>query len=126
MGYNLHISRGQPYTDKFMPIAPEEWKRAVESRKELTRIEMLEGENSLDELYVALEDSNGNRYAVYAPGNAVGSGEWMALDVPYTDFVGVNMSRIKKISFGVGNASNSTSGKGIVFIDSIGYGHSLD
>ena len=59
-------------------------------------------------------------------GNAVGSGEWMALEIPYTDFVGVNMSRISKIAVGVGDASNSISGKGIVFIDSIGYGHSLD
>ena len=88
--------------------------------------EMLEGENSLDELYVALEDSSGNRYEVYAPGNAVGSGEWMEWKIPYTDFNGVNMSRIKKIAVGVGDASNSTSGAGLVFIDSIGYGHSLD
>ena len=84
--------------------------------------EQAEGSNTIDILYVSIEDSSGNRYTVYAPANAIGSGEWMEWLIPYSEFDGVNMTKVKKIALGVADEAGALNGSGIVYIDNIGLG----
>ena len=84
-----------------------------------------DGTNTIDSMYVALEDSTGNQVKVVAPANAVGAGDWMSWLIPYDQFVGVNMSKIKKIIIGVGDTANPMHGKGLIYIDDIDFGHPL-
>ena len=84
-----------------------------------------EGDNGLDKLYVALEDSTGTRKKVYAPETAVGTARWTEWVIPYSDFAGVNMSKIKFMAIGIGDTANPLNGEGLVYIDNIGIGHAL-
>jgi regulation of enolase protein 1 (concanavalin A-like superfamily) len=90
-------------------------------------IEQAEGGNTLDALYVYLTDSTGKVSAkVYAPLlSAVGSGSWMKWEIPTSYFTNVNLTKIKKISIGVGDTATPLKGKGLIYIDNIGYGHTL-
>ena len=81
--------------------------------------------NTSDNLYVALEDSSGHRKSVYAPEGAVSAGNWTEWIIPYEEFNGVNMSKIKKIAIGVGDPANPLKGKGLIYIDNIAYGCGL-
>ena len=49
------------------------------------------------------------------------------MDIPQSEFSsnGVNMTRIKKIYVGVGDTGDPMNGSGMVFIDDIGYGHTV-
>jgi regulation of enolase protein 1 (concanavalin A-like superfamily) len=87
--------------------------------------EMAEGTNTIDKMYVILEDSTGKNAKVYALANAVGSGDWMSWLIPYSQFTNVNMSKIKKITLGIGETGDSMNGHGLIYIDDIGYGHPL-
>jgi hypothetical protein len=90
--------------------------------------EQAEGDNTLDELYMALEDSSGNRHDVYAPvTTATGWGNWYEWIIPQSEFSdnGVDMARIKKIIVGVGDPADPMNGSGMIFIDDIGYGHTV-
>ena len=52
--------------------------------------------------------------------------EWL---IPYsrlTTDTGLDMSIIKKISIGVGDAVNPYKGEGLIYIDNISFGHSLE
>jgi hypothetical protein len=82
--------------------------------------------NTLDRLYVALEDNAGHRKEIYAPETAVGVGNWTEWLIPFTEFDGVDTTKIKKIAIGIGNTANPMKGKGLVYIDNIGYGHILE
>jgi hypothetical protein len=87
--------------------------------------EQEKGGNTIDKLYMALEDNNGNRHDVNAPVvTAVGWGNWYEWIVPQSEFIsnGVNMTRVRKIIVGVGDVNNPLHGKGMIFIDDIGYG----
>jgi hypothetical protein len=87
--------------------------------------DMAEGTNTIDKMYVILEDSTGKNARVHAPSNAVGAGQWMSWLIPYSQFTGVNMSKIKKITIGVGETGDTVNGHGLIYIDDIGYGHPL-
>ena len=90
--------------------------------------EQAEGGNTLDKLYMAIEDSSGNRHDVYAPEvTAVGWGDWYTMTIPQSEFSsnGVNMSSVKKIIVGVGDPDDPMNGSGMIFIDDIGYGHTI-
>jgi hypothetical protein len=90
--------------------------------------EQAEGMNTIDKLYIALEDSSGHRHDVYAPViTAVGWGDWYEWIIPQSEFSsnGVSMTSIKKIIVGVGDPDDPMNGSGMIFIDDIGYGHSL-
>ena len=82
--------------------------------------------NTIDKLYIALEDSTGHRHDVYAPvATAVGWGSWYEWIIPQSEFTGVDMTRIKKIIVGVGDPGEPMHGKGTIFIDDIGYGRTF-
>ena len=85
-----------------------------------------EGENTPDTFYVALEDSTGTQAKVFAHESAVGTGTWTEFVVPYASFTDLDTTRIKKIIIGVGDVSNPLKGKGLVYIDSISRGHTLE
>jgi hypothetical protein len=82
--------------------------------------------NTLDTLYVSLTDSGNKTAKVNAPELAVFSLGWIEWRIPYTDFAGIDMTKIKKITIGIGDNVNPLKGKGLVYIDNIGYGHTLD
>jgi regulation of enolase protein 1 (concanavalin A-like superfamily) len=87
-----------------------------------------EGMNTVDKLYLALEDSGGHRHDVYAPiVTVVGWGDWYEWRISQSEFTsnGVDMASIKKIIVGVGDPADPMHGQGTIFIDDIGYGRTF-
>ncbi len=80
--------------------------------------------NSAESLYVALEDTSGNVSVVSSPDAAVTARPgWQEWAIPFSDFAGVNLSKVKTMYVGVGDRDNpSAGGSGLIFIDDIGYG----
>jgi len=75
--------------------------------------------NSAQDFYVLLQDSLG-KSAVVTNTAAVNSGDWLDVQIPLTQFTGVNMSKIKKMIIGVGShTSPAADGSGLLFIDDI-------
>jgi len=75
--------------------------------------------NTPAQLYVAIEDMTGKRAVVnHEDGiNSVLQGQWTPWRIPLSDFTGVNLSQVKAVTIGVGNADQQ--GTGIVLIDDI-------
>ncbi len=88
--------------------------------------DQLEGLNTIDALYIAIDDSTGKSAKVFAPANAIGAGVWTQWLIPYSQFAGVNMTKVKKLTIGIGNSAAPAKGKGMILIDNISYGHTLD
>ena len=81
--------------------------------------------NSAADLYVTVQDSAG-KTATATHAKAVTSTAWTQWKIPPSSFAGVNMSKVKKLSIGVGNRANPTpGGAGRLYLDDIGYGHPL-
>jgi hypothetical protein len=75
--------------------------------------------NSPQDFYVLLQDSLG-KSAVVLNAAAVNSGDWLDVQIPLSQFTGVNMSKIKKMIIGVGSHTNpAADGSGLLFIDDI-------
>ena len=81
--------------------------------------------NSLERLYVAIEDTSGNVAVVANPdAGATGRPGWNEWRIPLDDFAGVNLSRVAMMYLGVGDRDSPTAGgSGTIFIDDIGAGH---
>jgi parallel beta-helix repeat protein len=77
--------------------------------------------NSPDDVYVTVEDSEGKTATVVNPGPAaVNTVAWTEWRIPLQDFLGVDLSRIRKMSIGVGGRAAATvMGDGRVYIDDI-------
>jgi len=59
-------------------------------------------------LYVTLEDDGGNKTTVTHPlSYAVQTEYWRTWDIALTDFAGVNLAAVKKLSIGTGSGSDS-------------------
>jgi regulation of enolase protein 1 (concanavalin A-like superfamily) len=84
--------------------------------------------NSLDTLYVAVEDSAGHKKTVNADPGAVAAGDWTPWPIAISDLAadGVDMTRVKKMYLGVGDRNNPLHGAGKVYIDDIQYGHAVE
>jgi len=81
------------------------------------------GGNSLEDVYVAIEDAAGNVAVVTNPGATALPG-WQEWLIPLSDFAGVNLSNVQTMVLGVGDRNApSAGGTGLVFIDDIGVGH---
>ena len=80
--------------------------------------------NSIEPLYVALEDSTGNVAVVTHPNAAAaGIARWQEWLIPYSDLAGINLNNVRTIYVGVGDRDNPTSGgTGTIFVDDIGFG----
>ena len=75
--------------------------------------------NSPQDFYVVLQDSLG-KSAVVSNATAVNSGDWLDVQIPLSQFTGVNPAKIKKMTIGVGKRTNPTAdGSGELFIDDI-------
>ena len=77
--------------------------------------------NSPDDLYVVVEDANGASATVVNPDlGAVNVTEWTPWRIPLADFAGVDLTRIGKVSIGVGGRETSVSpGDGRLDIDNL-------
>ena len=79
--------------------------------------------NDADPVYVVIEDSTGGIGVVAHPDPAVVTSiVWVEWTVPLTDFTsaGVNLTRVKTMSIGVGDRSNALpGGAGKVYVDDI-------
>jgi hypothetical protein len=77
--------------------------------------------NSPDDLYVIVEDSKGKTATVVHPNPAaVNTMAWTEWRIPLHNFAGVDLSRIRKMSIGVGGRVDATvRGDGRVYIDDI-------
>jgi len=75
-----------------------------------------------EQLYVVLEDSTGSSAVVKHPDPAATTiGTWTEWNIPLTDFAGVNMQAVNKLTIGVGDRSNPQLGSaGNLYIDDIG------
>jgi hypothetical protein len=78
--------------------------------------------NAAEQMYAALEDSNGNPVAVVANSdpNAIKSSDWQVWRIKLTDFAGVNLANVKKFYIGFGDRNNpAAGGTGTVYFDDI-------
>jgi regulation of enolase protein 1 (concanavalin A-like superfamily) len=75
-----------------------------------------------EQLYVVLQDSAGNSAVVtYSDPAATTIGTWTEWNIPFTDFTGVNLQAVTKMSIGVGDRANTQPGSaGDLYIDDIG------
>jgi len=79
--------------------------------------------NDAAPMYLTIMDSAG-KSATVASDAAATAANWTRWTIPMSSFNGVNFSRVKKLTIGVGAKGATTGGSGIVFIDDIGYGRS--
>jgi hypothetical protein len=80
-------------------------------------------------LYVVVEDSSGKNKVVPHPDpTAAATGTWTLWPIPLSEFTsaGVKMTKVKKLTIGVGDRSNpQPGGTGMLYIDGIGFGRPL-
>ncbi|MBN1509919.1 MAG: hypothetical protein JW955_23935, partial [Sedimentisphaerales bacterium] len=75
--------------------------------------------NSPQDLYIVVTDS-ANKSATVTNTTAVNVTDWTEVRMPLSDFAGVNMTRVKSMTIGIGNQSNPlVDGTGMLFIDDI-------
>jgi len=77
--------------------------------------------NDIEPLYVVLDDSAGNNAVIKHPDPNVSTiDSWTEWNIPLTDFTGVNLQAISKMSIGVGDRANTPlRGTGDLYIDDI-------
>jgi len=77
--------------------------------------------NSPDDLYVAVEDGDGNTAVVVNPEpTAVNAAAWTEWKIPLSSFLGVDLSRVGRMCIGVGGRETSIPvGDGRIYIDDI-------
>ena len=73
-------------------------------------------------MYIVLEDSAGGSAVVKHPDPAATTiGTWTEWNIPLTEFAGVNLQAVTKMSIGVGDRANTQPGSaGDLYIDDIG------
>ena len=83
-----------------------------------------DAENTPQTLYVTLEDSAGHTATVRgADPDAVVTTTWQEWQIALSEFGGISLAKVEKITIGVGNrTSPAAGGTGIVYIDDIGCG----
>jgi regulation of enolase protein 1 (concanavalin A-like superfamily) len=79
--------------------------------------------NGAGNLYVTVQDSAGKKATATHP-TAVTSAAWTQWQIPLSSLAGVNLSRIKTLSIGVGDPANpKAGGAGKLYLDDLGFGH---
>lgn len=83
--------------------------------------------NSIEPLYVRIEDSTGASATVVNADEVITlRPAWQEWTIPYSDLAGVSLSRVKRMYIGVGNRDTPTAGgTGIVYIDDVALGRPL-
>jgi hypothetical protein len=81
--------------------------------------------NGQANLYVTVEDSAGKSATASDPALA-NAADWTQWTIPFSSLAGVNLSKVKKLTVGVGDkASPKAGGTGTLYIDDIGFGKPL-
>ncbi|MDI6450222.1 LamG-like jellyroll fold domain-containing protein [Anaerobaca lacustris] len=82
------------------------------------------GNDSAEPMYVRIEDATGRSATVVNPDEAITlRPSWQEWRVSYGDLAGVNLGRVQKMVIGVGSkTSPRAGGKGVVYVDDIGFG----
>lgn len=77
--------------------------------------------NAPESLYVILEDSSGKKVTVVNPDPAaVNAMDWTAWKIPLSQFSGMSLTKVKRMTIGVGSRTNPVQdGSGLLFIDDI-------
>jgi hypothetical protein len=77
--------------------------------------------NIPEPMYIVLEDSAGGSVVVKHPDpNVTTMNSWTEWNIPLTEFTGVNMQAVTKMSIGVGDRANTQPGSaGDLYIDDI-------
>ena len=76
--------------------------------------------NNEDQLYVRLEDADGySATQVIADTNVVKSSDWNQLVFDLKNFVSVDISRVRKVTIGIGRQNPVASGYGCIYLDQI-------
>jgi hypothetical protein len=78
--------------------------------------------NEADELYLRLEDTQGNRRTLIHPDNplAIQEGLWQTWHANLSSLTGINLNSIQTLSIGVGDPDRvQFGGTGLIFIDDI-------
>ena len=57
--------------------------------------------------------------------SAVGTEVWTEWEIPLSQITGMDKTKVKRIAIGVGDPAAPLKGSGLVYIDNIGYGHTL-
>jgi len=83
---------------------------------------MGEGGNMDNKLYAVVEDASGNSSRVISSASVnMSDTQWQLWSVELTDFAGVDITNVKKIELGVGDAdASSSSAVGNLYIDDVG------
>jgi hypothetical protein len=83
----------------------------------------LEG-NAPEPLYVTLEDGAGKSVTVTHPDAlAILRPAWYQWEIPFQDLTGIDLTRVKRLSIGVGSHSDPVpGGAGLIYIDDIAFG----
>ncbi|HSW00837.1 MAG TPA: LamG-like jellyroll fold domain-containing protein [Sedimentisphaerales bacterium] len=80
--------------------------------------------NDAAPMYLTVTDSAG-KSATATSDTAVTAADWTRWTIPMSSFSGVNFTRVKKLTIGIGAKGAASGGSGIVFIDDIGFGRSV-
>lgn len=76
--------------------------------------------NSEDQLYVRLEDVDGNSSTqIITDTTIITSSDWNQLVFDLKKFTSVDLSQVKKITIGIGNQTPVASGQGCIYLDEI-------
>jgi len=83
--------------------------------------------NDAAPLYVTVEDSTGHAESLGHHDPAAVQGiDWQKWMIPLSEFKGVNLAGVKKLTIGVGDRNKPTpGGKGVIYLDDVGVGHPL-
>jgi regulation of enolase protein 1 (concanavalin A-like superfamily) len=113
---------GVPATAEFSAIS---MTGGVTGAWEVADIGVTHPGNDPSSLYVVVQDSAGKVKVVSHPDPAATNvASWQEWRISLSDFSGVNMAGVKKLSIGVGNrASPKVGGAGMLYIDDILVGH---
>jgi hypothetical protein len=81
--------------------------------------------NDAAPLYVTVEDNAGHVKSLTHPDPAtVQTIDWQKWMIPLSEFKSLNLAGVKKMSIGVGDRNNpKAGGKGVIYLDDIGFGH---
>ncbi|MEN6338279.1 MAG: discoidin domain-containing protein [Phycisphaerales bacterium] len=79
--------------------------------------------NDAAPMYLTVTDSAG-KSATATSDTAATVADWTRWTIPMNSLSGVSMSKVKKLTIGVGAKNATTGGSGMVFIDDIGFGRS--
>ncbi|MEN6333642.1 MAG: LamG-like jellyroll fold domain-containing protein, partial [Phycisphaerales bacterium] len=79
--------------------------------------------NDAAPMYLTVTDSAG-KSATAISDTAATAANWTRWTIPMNSLSGVSMSKVKKLTIGVGAKNATTGGSGMVFIDDIGFGKS--